>query len=166
MKGRRNERGKECGSATRPARIIQEEDFIMKKASKRAISLLLTLTLMFSAVMMFPSSVSATLYEIGTKSTDTGSISGKVFSASVSRPSGSATATSTFPVIAGLTAHVRLYYTIPYATTDWQKTENQKSDSSKTVTATASASGALSKAAYGGHDLSYGDSHIHLETKA
>lgn len=138
----------------------------MKKTSKRVISLLLTLTLMFSAVMMFPSTASATLYETGTKAADTGSISGKVFNASVSRASSSATATSTFPVIAGLTAHVRLYYTIPYGTTSWQKTENQKSDSSKTVTATASASGALSKAAYGGHDLSYGSSHIHLETKA
>ena len=37
----------------------------MKKTSKRVISLLLTLTLMFSAVMMFPSSVSALVKRTG-----------------------------------------------------------------------------------------------------
>ena len=62
--GRREEKG--CGSATCPARIIKEEDFIMKKTSKRALSLLLTLTLMFSAVMMFPSTASATVNETWT----------------------------------------------------------------------------------------------------
>ena len=42
----------------------------MKKTSKRVISLLLTLTLMFSAVMMFPSSVSALVKRTGVVQTD------------------------------------------------------------------------------------------------
>lgn len=105
MKGRRNERGKECGSATRPARIIQEEDFIMKKASKRAISLLLTLTLMFSAVMMFPSTASAEYPKAFSLTYADGTFSG-----SVSLLSKGASATTKFTSMTGLTVSVRVDY--------------------------------------------------------
>lgn len=138
MKGRRNERGKECGSATRPARIIQEEDFIMKKASKRVISLLLTLTLMFSAVMMFPSSVSAAYPKAFSLTYTDGTFSG-----SISFSSQSANAITKFTSIYGMTSNATLYYQYRDNATGKLSSSSSsayKSDASTSVTATAIAS--------------------------
>lgn len=77
----------------------------MKKTFKRAVSLLLTLTLMFSAVMMFPSRMSAA-------SSASRTVGSYLFSGSVSISSNklSAIARTNFGTMAGVTAKVTFYY--------------------------------------------------------
>lgn len=98
--------GKERGSTTiRPARITYKEDLVMKKTSKRAISLLLTLTLMFSAVMMFPSSVSAEYPKAFTLTYADGTFSG-----SITISTKTATARTGYSSTTGLTVNSTIYY--------------------------------------------------------
>ena len=141
----------------------------MKKASKRVISLLLTLTLMFSAVMMFPSSVSATVNRTGVVQTDYWLVGTKnlKFSGTSYFASTGATAKTNFPVTAGLTAHACAEYTIN--STDSQKLyyDRQATNSGTSATARATPPHGVMKKAYGGHDLSYnGEYAPHLETVA
>ena len=157
------------GSVTRPARIIQEEDFIMKKTSKRVISLLLTLTLMFSAVMMFPSSVSALVKRTGVVQTDYWLVGTKnlKFSGTSYFASTGATATTKFPVTAGLTAHACAGYKINANDPQTLYYDKQTTNSGTTVSAVANPPYGIMKKAYGGHDLSYnGEYAPHLETVA
>ena len=136
----------------------------MKKTSKRVISLLLTLTLMFSAVMMFPSSVSALVkrtdyWLVGTKNLK---FSGTSYFASTG-----ATATTKFPVTAGLTAHACAEYKISSTDPGTFYYDKQATDSGTTVSAVANRPYGVMKKAYGGHDLSYnGEYAPHLETVA
>ena len=130
----------------------------MKKTSKRVISLLLTLTLMFSAVMMFPSTASAA------SSVSSPVTNGYVFSGQVYFNSGntSATAKSNFSVIAGITTTAKIKYT--YRDSEGVEKEvtpsSSQSNASTSVPATVYRDSAHTlsytpKYAYGVHNLSY-----------
>lgn len=135
----------------------------MKKTSKRAISLLLTLTLMFSAVMMFPSSVSATVYETGTSPSFTMPVKNYTFWDDVSCTSTSATVRSGYGINCGLMADMNIYYTNTSGYSS--KTGNSNSNYTTSVSAYKAVSGTVTTV-YGGHDIS-GDSSIarHQETR-
>ena len=141
----------------------------MKKTSKRVISLLLTLTLMFSAVMMFPSSVSALVKRTGVVQTDYWLVGTKnlKFSGTSYFASTGATATTKFPVTAGLTAHACAEYKISSTDPGTFYYDKQATNSGTTVSAVANPPYGIMKKAYGGHDLSYnGEYAPHLETVA
>ena len=110
----------------------------MKKTSKRVISLLLTLTLMFSAVMMFPSTASATYPKAFSLTYTDGTFSG-----SIGFSSKSASAITKFTSIYGMTSNATVYYQYrENATGKLSSYSNSayKSDASTSVTATAIAS--------------------------
>ena len=109
----------------------------MKKTSKRALSLLLTLTLMFSAVMMFPSTASAEYPKAFSLTYTDGTFSG-----SVSLLSKGASATTKFTSTTGLTVTVKVNY--QYRDSDTGSLKNDydtsyNSNASTTVTASVTA---------------------------
>lgn len=110
----------------------------MKKTSKRAISLLLTLTLMFSAVMMFPSTASAAYPKAFSFTYSDGTFSG-----SISFLTQSASAITKFTSTYGMTSNATVHYQYrENATGKLASYSNSayKSDASTSVTATAIAS--------------------------
>ena len=123
----------------------------MKKTSKRALSLLLTLTLMFSAVMMFPSTASATVNETGTSPSFSMAVKNYNFWGDVSCTATSATVRSGYGVNAGLMAD--------------SKDGNSNSNYTTSVSAYKTIAGKITTV-FGGHDIS-GDSSIarHQETR-
>ena len=135
----------------------------MKKTSKRALSLLLTLTLMFSAVMMFPSTASATVNETGTSPSFSMAVKNYNFWGDVSCTATSATVRSGYGVNAGLMADMTIYYTKSNGYSS--KDGNSNSNYMTSVSAYKTIAGNITTV-FGGHDIS-GDSSIarHQETR-
>lgn len=135
------------------------------KKSKRFISLLAAMAVMFCTAAVFSGVVSALVDKKGTEPSVTYTSGGKTFGGSVSASASAVTAKTTFSTTTGLTAHALAVYRIGGTAGTIYEDDNMVSNASTSVSAPVSYRGAL-LGGYGGHDASYASMYFpHLSTK-
>lgn len=142
---------------------VKERGGIYYEKSKRFISLLAAMAVMFCTAAVFSGVVSAMVDKKGTEPSVTYTSGGKTFGGSVS--ASAVTAKTTFSTTAGLTAHAMVDYRIGGTAGATYSIGSPVSNASTSVSAPVSYTGVL-LGGYGGHDASYASMYLpHLSTK-
>ena len=135
------------------------------KKSKRFISLLAAMAVMFCTAAVFSGVVSALVDKKGTEPSAAYTNGGKTFSGLISASASVVTAKTTFSTTAGLTAHALAVYRIGGTGGSMYEEDRIASNASTSVSAYVPYVGAL-LGGYGGHDVSYAGMYFpHLSTK-
>ena len=142
----------------------------MTRSTKRILSIMLTVTLVFCTVFVFQSTASAainwTIQRTGTSSYLTRSFGGGTFTANLSKGSSTATAVSSHTTTIYLGARAAIDYATPASVNTMTLTGQKVENASTRVEAKASAGSMYTvRIAFGRHASTYGTSELVVETR-